>query len=93
VTAKDTMRRLTLFGHRRKKNWSAIFHNKRSSEQDYLAEVVHPRTGERYPNFPKTLHEVREWNGKHFDLCEMEQRLTGYSSRDFLLHGLPRVLS
>ena len=63
------------------------------SEKDPLNEIVNPISGKRYPNFPKTLHQVREWNGEHFDVGEIEQGLTGHSSRDFLLHELPRVPS
>ena len=36
---------------------------------------MNPFSGERYPNFPKTLHEVRGWNGEHFNACEIEQEL------------------
>ena len=52
---------------------------------------VNPISGERYPNFPKTLHEVREWNGEYFDVREIEQGLTSYSSRNFIFNGLPGV--
>jgi hypothetical protein len=43
------------------------------SEKDSLSEIVNPMSGERYPNFPKTLHEVRDWNCEHFNVCEIEQ--------------------
>jgi hypothetical protein len=45
-------------------------------EKGLLDEIVNPFNGERYPNFPKTLHEVRDWNGEHFDVCKINQGLT-----------------
>ena len=63
----------------------------RLSEKDPLEEIVDSISGKRYPNFPKTLRQVREWNGEHFDVCETEQGLTCHSSRDFLLNELPGV--
>ena len=50
----------------------------RLSEKDLLNEIVNPFSGERYPNFPKTLHEVRDWNGEHFNVCEIEQGLISH---------------
>ena len=51
----------------------AISYNIHLSEKDLLNEIVNPFSGERYPNFPKTLYEVRDWNGEHLNVCEIEQ--------------------
>ena len=40
--------------------------------------MSNPFSGERYPNFPKTLHEVRDWNGEHFNVCKIEQGLISH---------------
>jgi hypothetical protein len=55
----------------------AISYNEHLSEKDPLNEIVNPFSGKRYPNFPKTLHEVRGWNGEHLNVCEIEQGLIG----------------
>src|SRR5256885_16696155 len=52
--------------HRRNQNLLARSYNMRLSENDPLKEIVNPTNGKRYPNFPKTLHQVREWNGELF---------------------------
>jgi hypothetical protein len=48
------------------------------SEKDLLKEIVNPFSGERYPNFPKTLDEVRDWNGEYFNVCEIERGLINH---------------
>jgi hypothetical protein len=48
------------------------------SEKDVLDEIVNPSSGEQYPNFPKTLHEVRGWNGEYLNVYEIEQGLISH---------------
>lgn len=38
------------------------------SETNTLMEIVNPFTGKRYPNFPKTLEQVRGWNGENLEV-------------------------
>src|SRR5438270_12986049 len=56
----------------------AISYNIHLSEKDLLNEIVNPFSGEQYPNFPKTLHEVRGWNGEHLNVCEIGQGLISH---------------
>ena len=48
------------------------------SEKDVLDEIVNPSSGEQYPNFPKTFHEVRGWNGEYLNVYEIEQGLISH---------------
>src|SRR5947199_6801921 len=69
------MNKTLIVWHRRDQNRLEQFYNMHLSEKDTLNEIVNPISGKRYSNFPKTLHQVREWNGKHLT-CEIEQGLT-----------------
>ena len=49
-----------------------IYKRRARTFANLLNEIVNPFNGERYPNFPKTLHEVRDWNGEYLNVCEMQ---------------------